>query len=201
MTRVMGDSTNYLAIPTSVQIAAVYDDGQLGVVTTAQLEARFPHARYGQVWIDVLGSKPQAQVRDWETGDKAGSLEQWVIDHNKATQKKDAVVYCNRSTLPEVRQLTGSQVLGKDYWLWVSTLDGTVVTAGPDHLGSAPYTYPGVIACQLKGAALTGGDWDQSLVYDASLWLPLAPKPVAKAITKAQATAALATLVAYVAEG
>lgn len=190
MTRIMGDSTNYLAIPTSVQVVAVYDDGRLGVETPAQIEARFPRAKYGQVFIDVTGARPQAQVRDWETGDKAGSLEQWVIDHNKATGKKDAVVYCNRSTVAEVRQLTGTQVLGKDYWLWVSTLDGTVVTG------------PGIIGCQVKGAGLTGGDWDQSLVYDGSLWLPVKPPaPPAKAVSKPQVTAALATLVAYVAEG
>ena len=210
MTRIMGDSVNYLAIPASVQIAAVYDDGRLGVETAAQLEARFPHARYGQVFIDVTGAKPAAQARDWETGDKSGSLEQWVIDHNKATGRRDAVVYCNMSTIPEVRRLTGTQILGTDYFLWVATLDGTVVTAGPDHLGSAPYTYPGVIACQVKGAGLTGGDWDESLVYDASLWLPVAPpKPAPKpplvsaARAKAAAEAVVsggAVLALYVAE-
>lgn len=208
MTRIMGDSTNLAAIPPTVQIAAVYDDGRLGVESAAQLEARFPRARYGQVFIDVTGARPAAQVRDWETGDKSGSLEQWVIDHNKASGKRDAVVYCNRSTIPEVRRLTGSQVLGTDYFLWVSTLDGTVVTAGADHLGSAPYSYPFVVACQVKGAGLTGGDWDESLVYDASLWLPVPPPPKPVLVTRAQAEAALSGIVAgaarlavYVSEG
>lgn len=189
MTRIMGDSTNMDAIPLSVSIAAVYDDGHLGVETPAQLEARFPHARYGQVWIDVTGATPAAQVRDWETGDKAGSLEQWVIDHNAASGKKDAVVYCDRDTIPEVRQLTGTQVLGTDYWLWVSTLDNTVY---------GPAQYPHVIACQVKGAALTGGDWDMSIVFDDSFWLPVvpppAPKPPVPAVTRAEYEAAMAVL-------
>lgn len=186
MTRTMGDSTNMLAIPQSVNIAAVYDDGRLGVETPAQLEARFPHAKYGQVWIDVTGQRPAAQVRDWETGDKAGSLQDWVIAHNQASGRKDAVVYCNRDTIPEVRQLTGTQVLGIDYFLWIATLDGTLF---------GPGQYPHVVACQIKGAQLTGGDWDMSLVFDDSLWLPVPPpKPPVPAVTRAEYTAALAVL-------
>lgn len=212
MTRIMGDSTSLAAIPLDVQIAAVYDDGHLGVETPAQLEARFPHARYGQVFIDVLGTRPDAQARDWEPGNypsaQSLSLEAWVIAHNAASGKKDAVVYCDRADVPNVRVATGSQILGTDYFLWVSTLDGTVVAAGPEHLEAAPYTYPGVVACQVKGAKLTGGDWDMSLVYDAGLWLPvpLPPKPVL--VTRAEAEAAVSAAVAqlarvavYVSEG
>ena len=174
MTRTMGDSTSMGAIPLTVNVAAVYDDGHLGVETPAQLEARFPHSRYGQVFIDVTGANPKAQVRDWENGDKGGSLQQWVIDHNREAGRKDAVVYCNVSTIPEVRQLTGNQVLGTDYFLWVATLDGTLF---------GPAQYPHVIANQIKGAQLTGGDWDMSLVFDASLWLPVAaPKPPVPAV-------------------
>ena len=143
----MGDSAQYLNIPASVQVAAFYGNGAYAA-TIAQAEARFPHAKYGRCWIDVLGTLPSAQARDWETGDKGGSLEQWVIDHNKARGKKDAVVYCNVSTIPEVRQLTGTQVLGTDYFLWVATLDGTLF---------GPAQYPHVIANQIKGAAAHQG--------------------------------------------
>ena len=186
MSRVMGDSAQYLNIPGSVQVAAFYGNGAYAV-TIAQAEARFPHAKYGRCWIDVLGTLPSAQVRDWETGDKGGSLEQWVIDHNKASGRKDAVIYCNVSTIPEVRQLTGTQVLGTDYFLWVATLDGTLF---------GPAQYRGVIANQIKGAQLTKGDWDESLVFDASFWLPVAPpapKPAAPKVTQAQAKAAIAS--------
>lgn len=189
MTRIAGDSTTLANIPLTVQVACTYGTGTYAV-HPQQVEARFPRARYGWNRIDVNGSDPTCSSRDWETGDKSGSLEQWVIDHNKATGKKDAVVYCNRSTIPEVRQKTGSQVLGVDYFLWVATLDGTV------------YTGPGVIACQVKGANLTGGHWDESLVFDASMWLPVAPPPPKPLpVSKAQATAALATLTLYVGEG
>ena len=61
MTRTMGDSTNMSAIPLTVNIAAVYIDGHLGVETEAQLAARFPHDKYGHVFIDVTGAMPAAE--------------------------------------------------------------------------------------------------------------------------------------------
>ena len=158
MTRIMGDSSTFGDVPSSVAIVAAYINGQYGVVTSEQFEAAYPSSRYGHVLIDVNGTRPDADVRDWEAGDEAGSLEQWVIDHNKHSGKKNAVIYCDRSTVPEVRHLTGSQVLGTDYFLWVATLDGTV------------YRSTGVIACQDKGPALTHGHWDSSIVFDDSFW-------------------------------
>ena len=113
-----------------------------------------------------------------------------VIDHNAATGRRDAVVYCNRATIPQVRVDTGTQVLGVDYFLWVATLDGTLVTPGPEHLDGPPCTYPGVIGCQLEGDDLTSGDWDQSLVYDGALRVP--EPPAAPPVGKAQAEAAVA---------
>lgn len=190
MTRIMGDSTTLDLIPLTVNIAASYANGAYAV-TSDDISARFPPDKYGNVLIDVTGSAPAVQVRDWETGNKGGSLEQWIIDHNKATGKKDAVVYCNRSTIPEVRQLTGSQVLGRDYWLWVATLDGSLLT---------PDDYPGVVACQDKGPSLTGGHWDSSIVWDSSLWLPSPGPPAAGNITRIEARQALATLTAYISQ-
>jgi len=167
MTRIMADSASGLAAdPSWIDIALAYDDGHLGVETAAQMEARFPHAKYGWCFTDVTGANPAAQVRDWEAGDKGGSLQQWVIDHNAHSGKKDAVVYCDRATIPEVRQLTGTQVLGQDYWLFVATLDGTLF---------GPAQYPHVVACQVMGSRQTGGDFDLSLVFDGSLWLPVVP--------------------------
>lgn len=163
MSRTMGDSSTFGDVPSTVAIVAAYANGKYGVPTSDQFEADYPSVRYGHVLIDVNGSRPDAQVRDWETGDKSGSLEQWVIDHNKTSGKKDAVVYCNRSTIAEVRHLTGSQVLGTDYFLWVSTLDGSV------------YKGSGIIACQDKGQAQTGGHWDSSIVFDDDFWQADAP--------------------------
>lgn len=158
MTRIMGDSSTFGDVPDSVDIVAAYINGHFGVATKAELEAKYPNEKYGHVLVDVNGSAPQAQARDWENGDKAGSLEQWVIDHNKDSGEDDAVVYCNKSTIDEVRQKTGSQILDKDYFLWIATLDGT------------EYTDTGVIACQNKGANLTGAHWDSSVVYDDRFW-------------------------------
>lgn len=158
-TQIMRDSTEASEIPIEgTEIAAGYLDGSFQ--TWAALAARFPNIP--RVAVDVNGSAPGAQVRDWETGDKAGSLEQWVIQHNALSSAKDAVVYCNRSTIAEVRQLTGSQVLGVDYFLWIATLDGSVF--GPSDL-------PGVIACQDKGSAQVGANFDESIVWPtAAVW-------------------------------
>jgi len=165
----MADSASGIAAdPAYVDIALAYTDGHLGVETQAQMEARFPHAKYGWCFVDVTGADPAAQVRDWEAGDKSGSLEQWVTDHNKASGKRDAVVYCNRDTIPEVRRLTGTQVLGTDYFLFVATLDGTLF---------GPAQYPHVVANQVLGSRQTGGNWDLSLVFDGTLWRPDVPAP------------------------
>lgn len=157
MTRIMRDATTVNNIPVSgTDIAAGYVNGRFR--NDVELATRFPHLP--RVLIDVVGDTSVAAVRDWETGDKGGSLEQWVMDHNAQSGVKDAVVYCNRDTIPEVRQLTGSQILGVDYWLWVATLDGTMFT---------PQMYPGVIACQDKGSGQTHGDYDESVVF-ADWW-------------------------------
>jgi len=178
----MGDSTTMEDIPMSVQIVGVYVNGYYGVVTPAQLEKRFPHTHYGHVFVDVNGSRPDAEARDWETLDKSGDLEQWVIQHNAHTGKKDAVIYCNSSTISEVRQLTKSQRLGVDYWLWVATLDGS------EHTG------PGIMACQRDGERQTGGHWDRSIVYDDRFWratgVPSQHKPDCVAFQKAVRAAA-----------
>lgn len=179
MTWIMGDSTTLTDIPLSVAIAATYATGTYAV-PAAEVEMRFPHARYGWNRIDANGTQPGlCDTRDWETGDKSGSLEQWVIDHNHARGPGTAVVYCNRSTIPEVRTLTGKQILGQDYFLWVATLDGTVF---------GPAQYPGVVACQVKGQALTGGHWDMSVVFDGSLWRPTAPPKAPPSLVSASVT-------------
>lgn len=152
--RTMGDSTIFGSVPDTFQIIGAYIDGHFGVVTAAQMEARYPKSKFGQCLFDVNGKRPDANARDWEPGNYAGSLEQWVIDHNKASGKKDAIIYSDRSDIPDIRKRTGSQVLAKDYFLLPSTLDGTLVTG------------EGVIGCQNKGTSLTHGSWDSGVIYD-----------------------------------
>lgn len=164
-TTLMYDSVSTAGIPKSALIAAGYVNGNY--VNYAAIQKRFPHAN--AVSIDVNGGAPSAMVRDWEEGDKGGDLEQWVIQHNKLYGRKDAVIYCNRSTIGEVRRLTKSQVLNKDYYLWIATGDGTLY--GPDRL-------PGVIACQYLWTA----NYDVSQVWpSAAVWWTSStpPAPVA----------------------
>jgi hypothetical protein len=169
VTRIGCDSTNLNADPAAADVAFYYVNGDYAQ-QEADVAAKFgSHVLLG---IDVNGSMPGAAVRDWEKGDKGGSLEQWVIDHNAASGVKDACIYCDRSTIPEVRQLTGSQVLEQDYWLWIATLDGTLVTPGPPHLDAPPYSYPGTVACQVA----TIGGYDLSVIWDDT-WHP-SPSPV-----------------------
>ena len=160
-TLTMRDSTNAAHIPLAgTDIACGYINGSVVPPTWNAVLARFPDIP--KVAIDVFGNAPGAQARDWETGDKGGDLEQWVIDHNRLSGAKDAVIYCNRDTIPEVRLLTGSQILNRDYYLWIATLDGTVF---------GPHQLAGVIACQDKGSNLTGGDYDESVVWpNAAIW-------------------------------
>jgi hypothetical protein len=175
LSRIMGDSTVLSDIPLDVDIALSYVNGHEGVSSQRQLERRFPHHLYGHCWVDVDGSRPDANVRDWETGDKAGNLEKWVLDHNAHYGKKDAVVYANRSTVPEVRELTGKQRLGIEYFLFVACLDGKMVEG------------PGIIACQRDGTEQTGGPWDRTFVSDPD-WctpIPLVGKPNCVSIEKA----------------
>jgi hypothetical protein len=147
----MYDSIRASGIPKGALLVAGYVDGAYN--DFAAIHDTFPKAQ--EISIDVNGSSPAASVRDWETGDKGGNLEDWVIDHNAHTKTKDAVIYCNRSTISEVRQLTGSQVLNKDYFLWIATGDGTLY---------GPGTLPGVVACQYS--------WTPG--YDVSLVWPTA---------------------------
>lgn len=185
MTRTMGDSTDLAAIPLTVQVAAAYYNGHIGVVTPAQLEARFPHARYGHAWIDVTGANAdKADVLDVERGDATpATANLWVQSYHVLKRPGLPVLYVNRANKDATVSAcaSGGSVLGRDYGLWIATLDGTRITG------------PGIVACQF-GAH---GTWDESVVYDDSLWLPVVP-PKPAVPTRAQALAALATLAAYV---
>jgi hypothetical protein len=161
--RYLFDSTSLRDIPADAQMAAGYYNGAFAF-DLAAFSITFPHVP--RLLIDVNGQAArQAHVRDWENGDKAGSLEQWVIDNKQ--WNPHPTVYCNRSTIQEVRQLTGSQVLARDYWLWIATLDGT-------YAQSYPFAPVGVVAVQAWGQAQLGIHADRSVVFDDS-WFPSAP--------------------------
>lgn len=160
VTRYMYDSVTPGDIPGDASLVAVYGTGDY-IAKKPDVLKDFPHATL--VWIDATGADPKGcTVRDWEPGDEEGSLEEWVgvckQYHPRPT------IYCDRASLPSVRVLTGKYVLGKDYWLWVATLDGTV------------YQGESVVACQSEGVAQTGGNYDRSVVFDP--YWPAAPPVV-----------------------
>lgn len=72
-----------------------------------------------------------------------------------------AAFYLSNMEAVEAACKAGGWTLGTHYKFWLATLDGTQL---------AP---PGVVACQF-GAH---GTWDESVVYDDSIWLPVAPPP------------------------
>ena len=69
--RSMVDSSTFLDIPLGHDIVAAYINGHFGVVTKAQMESRFPNAHYGHCFIDVNGTRSDAQVRDWRPATRA----------------------------------------------------------------------------------------------------------------------------------
>lgn len=173
MTRTMGDSTNLAAIPLTVNIAAAYLNGHVGVVTEQQVQTRFPHDRYGWCLIDVTGANAdRANLLDVETGDATpATANLWVQSWHVLKRPGLAPVYVNRGNEQAVIAAckSGGQVLGTHFGLIISTLDGTIIP---------PAT--GIIGCQVKGANLTGGDWDMSLIYDAAFCTPVTPPPAPK---------------------
>jgi hypothetical protein len=193
--RTMGDSTVLSDIPTSVQVAATYANGDF-VVSEAEVEARFPHQHYGWCRIDVTGAlADQADMLDVETGDATPeTANNWVQSWHVLKRSGLPVVYCNRGNEQAVVDAckAGGSELGTHYGLCVATLDGTQVTG------------PGVVACQ--HTSYEPAHWDESVVYDDTLWLPVAPVPVPApapkppAVSKAQALAALSTLSGFVTE-
>lgn len=188
--RVMGDSTVLADIPLTVNVAATYANS-LYAVSEANVQARFPHAKYGWCRIDVTGALANsADMLDVETGDASpATANLWVQSWHTLKRTGLPVIYCNRGNESAVISAcqSGGSVLGKDYGLCVATLDGTQATGN------------GIVACQYQGSAQTGGNWDTSVVYDASVWLPVSPSPVAP-VSKAQALAAVSTLSQFLSE-
>jgi len=172
--RYMYDSTTLDDIPVNSEMVAVYGSGNYKV-SSDLVSARFPHAV--KVYIDVNGTAPACAVRDWEPGDEEGTLESWVILSKRYNARP--TIYCDRADIARVRQETGSQVLGKDYWLWIATLDGSCSMSYPD----APEGT--VVAVQFQGMSQTGIHADCSIVFDPywPAFKPAAPVIPTKPVT------------------
>lgn len=160
MTRVACDSVEADAIPLNLpQIVWGYKNGRY--LSYEALKARFPHIAVGSV--DVNGSDPTCDILDVESGDaNVGTAVIWVTAKLKLGGFLP-ILYCNRSTLtPLFNALAGhGYKVNEHFKIIIATLDDTKSVAD----------MTGVVAVQFAGADLTGGHYDESVVYDDS-WNP-----------------------------
>jgi len=117
------DSVTPANIPAGAY-ACLYADGRYKA--TAAQATRFSATR----WITVeggAGAAAYAGIADYEAGnpvyENEGALRAWVAE--RAAKQLRARVYCNRATLPAVRQ----QLAELDYLVWIATLDGNKLKA------------------------------------------------------------------------
>lgn len=158
----MGDSAQWKNIPKTVNLAALYRNG-LYAVNPADAAAWFG-PKVGLLWIDVDGSQPGScqilDVEKWDaTPDQAPG---WIKRRRAVVHTSLPTIYCDRSTLTENGGVIDScqeagLVAGRDYQLWISTLDGTSVFG------------PGIVASQYHGGP--SAPFDLSTVYD-DRWHP-----------------------------
>lgn len=160
--RTMFDAININNMPLTAQMYAYYLNGKYAVKSVAAVEARFSPDKYSLIPIDVIGDRADyARVFDVETGDITADQLETIFDQYKEVSPYyktggRPVVYCDRASIGAVREGTGKYILNKDYYLWVSTLDGTL------------FRETGVIACQFRNVA---GQYDVSEVYSDE-WVP-----------------------------
>lgn len=164
----MRDSTTVGDIPIAgTQLVMVYANGNWPA-SPAEVAHRFPAARV--VWVDVNGSDPHAQVLDVETGDATPAMAPiWTKNRLALHLPELPVVYVDRENITAVFNAMGANGLkiGEHFLTGISTLDGTQRVAD----------MTGVAFVQDRGAKLTGGHWDESIVYIDSWMRPFAPPP------------------------
>jgi len=135
----------------------------------------FPHAVHVQ--ITVSASANAGDVLDVESGDATPGQTAGWIRQRKAVGYYRPSIYCNLSTVPAVRQGTGSYILGKDYDIWVADWTGSPHEVTAPGLPSA--------TCSATQYENTAG-YDASVVYDGGWPHRTAPAPAPKP-TKAPA--------------
>lgn len=152
----MYDSINGLAIPANAAAVAGY--GPPNFAWTNAMWDRFPHAL--KVEITNRSFSNLGVVLDWETGNEEGGTPHGWIQMRKAAGILRPTIYCNGSTVPQVRQLTGAYLLGQDYDIWLADW-----TNSP-HQYEIAYGYkPGNYNCPVVQYA-DPGPYDLSVIWD-----------------------------------
>jgi hypothetical protein len=134
----MFDSITAANLPDGDRFAA-YVNGDWA--NCAQVRERFPAARvFG---IDVLGdSWPTARILDFEHGDVTDKVTlRNFVERRNAYRPRTATVYCDRSNLGTVE----GWLEGLWHDLWISTLDGTILTGQRTASGNL------IVATQYRG--------------------------------------------------
>jgi hypothetical protein len=145
VTRTMYDSVEPTVIPGNAEVVAGYVDGFYSWVPEGW--ARFPNAT--KVRIAVFASTNDGDVLDVENGDATPAQARSWLQMRAAAGVARPTIYCNRST----RSAVEAACVGIPHDLWIATLDGT-------------QNVPGAVAVQYAGSAITGHNYDVSVVTD-----------------------------------
>jgi hypothetical protein len=116
----------------------------------------FPHAKH--VTISITASANAGDVLDVEPGDATPAQAGGWIAKRKSAGLHRPTIYCNRSTIPAVREGTGRYVLGHDYDIWVADWTGSA------HQVTAPGPGAAAACAAIQYRSTTG--YDVSAVYD-----------------------------------
>lgn len=146
---ILRDSTEPFDIPLDgLDAVAGYGDGPWAWSSAGW--ARFPPS---VVPLSIVISPADAgDVLDVERFDASPADTPGWADRFNRPGRRRPTIYCNRAMIGAVRQAMGARPFD---W-WAATLDGTLT--GTD----------GAVAVQWKGAALTGGHYDESVILDPS---------------------------------
>jgi hypothetical protein len=163
MTLLMRDSIEPFSIPLdNLDVVAGYADGNWLWPSPGWARFQPPIVSLSI----VVSANDQGDILDVEIGDATpADVPGWVRRFNRPGRRKPTI-YSNRSTwsrmqgspaltIVEALQNAGIQVSSVDWW--ASTLDGTQFV-------------PGAVAVQYAGSDRTGGNYDESIIWDTS-WI------------------------------
>lgn len=147
MTWTMYDSTSASDIPVSADAVAGYVDGRFAWSVADW--ARFATPR--KLRIATQAATNDGHALDVETFDATPEQAPGWVRMRVAAGVQWPIVYCNRSTWPDVRRACA----GLSVRWWIATLDRTT-----------PFILAGASATQYAGSAQSGGHYDLSLTVD-----------------------------------